>query len=301
MQKTMRNIVLVAAVLGLAATAMATSGGYNPDSLFNPFNPANLAVDKAIERTLGLGGRLPHAGMDDFSSLGLFADYDFGKSNDKRNGGLDSYNKIMTVGVDGIYKGSMLLGALFSYTDSEGDNDAGAQNQVYSQMATVYMAQPLSECMNFGMALSFLDSETELAGNHIDGDTWSLATYVSMMSKVDNWTFSLTPTYVVGFQTVNFDQGNGDDASWVGKLVLASRAAVALSENMSLAGSLSYNQVLHNHDLDTENDSDHHWFTYGVKMNYQLSSSLSTALGYNSEFDSDYRSDMVVANMTYMF
>jgi hypothetical protein len=193
---------------------------------------------------------------------------------------------------------------LFSYTDSRGDNDAGTQNQLYAQMATVYMAQPMSDCMTFGMALSFLDSETESVGNHTDGDTWSLATYVSMMSKVDNWTFSLTPTYVVGYQYVNTDSAAGisdDDAAWVGKLVLASRAAVALSENMSLAGLLSYNQVLHNHDLDNENDSDHHWFTYGVKMNYQLSSSLSTALGYNSEFDSDYRSDMVVANMTYMF
>jgi len=301
--KNCKKLVSVALVMLLGMAVMANSAHYvdGTVSLLNPWNPANMAVEKVVDRTLQMGTTMPHAGADDFSSLALFTDYDFGNSNDKRTGGFNSYMKSTSIGADTMYKGSTLFGAIFNYTDAKGDNEAGTNNKLYAQTATVYMAQPLSDWLTFGTSLSYSDSICEVSNTNTDTDSIVLAPYLSAMTKMDKWTLSLTPAYIVGYQKANYSANSDDDASWMGKLSVMSRASYAVSDKMSISGSLAYNQVLHNHALDNENDSDHHWFTYGTKVNYKLTSNLSTAFGYNSELDSDFDSDMWVANMTYLF
>ena len=290
-------------VLGIAFAAQASSS-HNAGfmSLMNPWNPANLAVEKAVERTLPMGSRLPHAGMNNsFSSMSFFTDYSWGKSNDKRSGGFASYIKSITVGADAVYNDSVLIGAIFNYTDTHGDNGAAADNQVYANTFTVYTGQSLSENTSWGASLSFSDSQSKVNGVTTDSDSWVFAPYWSVMTQSDNLTLSLTPSYILGYQKADYSATSNDDSALVGRFVLMSRAALAVNEKLSLSASLNFNQVMHNHGLDTDIDSDHNWFTYGLKMNYQLTNNVGAAIGYNSEFESDYKSDMWLASLSYMF
>ena len=48
-------------------------------------------------------------------------------------------------------------------------------------------------------------------------------------------------------------------------------------------------------------DNDHSWFTTGVSMSYMFNESVSGSLGYSTEIDSDYDSEIVSVGLTVAF
>jgi long-subunit fatty acid transport protein len=59
-----------------------------------------------------------------------------------------------------------------------------------------------------------------------------------------------------------------------------------LTDKLSIAANLNFNQVLHNHALDNEYDTDQNWFTTGAKLNYNFTENLSGSFGYSTNLDS---------------
>jgi len=312
MKKMKRNSCLVMLlflmVLGFASVAQATPNlsGHRFSSLRFPFAPTNFVFEKAVERTTLLvlirPTLVPHEGITDgLSSPSFFSDYDFGRSSDKRPGGFSSYTKSYTAGVDAMYNDSTLLGVIYNYTEIEGRNGVGTKDRLSSNTFSVYMGRPLGDNMAWGMSLSYTDADDTMGTTETDMHGLVFAPYVSVAKQVDNWTLSLSPSYVVGYQEADYSTTAPDDTALVGRFVLMGRAACAVSEKMTVSTSLDFNQVLHNHALDAETDSDHNWFTYGLKLNYQFTDNLSTAFGYNSEFDSDFDSDLWHVSLAYLF
>ena len=261
-----------------------------------------MAVSKAVDRSLIATERMPHAGFDNFSSWSVFADYDFGKNKDKRQGGFDNYFNSYTLGADAFY-GDTLWGFMGNFNDAQGRNDGGARASIDTWAYTLYMSRPISEWLFWGGSLTYSTAENKIRGlqGTTDSDSYVLAPYLMMMTRIDNLTLSLSPSYVLGYQDVDYPQGGGDDSAWVGKLVLMGRASYALDAQWSLSGTLNYNQILHNHALDTENDTDHQWFTTGVRLGYRVNDNLSCSLGYSTEFDSHFSSKIWNIGLAYAF
>jgi len=309
MRKNRRFVVfllLMMMVFAPVAQASPSSDYHRFSSLHNPWAHASIVLQTiamiTVYRLIVSPTMQPHMGLTDgFSSPSFFTDYEFGKTSDKRPGGFSSYTKSYTAGVDAMYNDSTLLGLIYNYTEVEGRNGVGTKDRLSSNTFSVYMAKPLNDNMAWGMSFSYNDADDHLAATETDIHGAVFAPYVSIAKQVDNWTLSLTPSYVLGYQEADYSTTAPDDTALMGKLALMSRAACAVSENMTVSASLNFNQVLHNHGMDVETDPDHNWFTYGIKMDYQVTDNLSTAFGYNSEFDSDFDSDLWLLSLAYAF
>ena len=308
MQGKVAKSLLVALALCLCVTAVqATSGGYSPSfSAFNPWSPANMAVETAVDRTLAAGAKLPHAGMGDFSSWSLFTDYSFGSNKDKRNGGFDNNFNSYTVGADTLYNNNTLWGFMGNYNEAQ-DHVLGDANRntTKSWTYTLYVSQPINDWMSWGTSFSYGTSEFKIknVAGTTDADSYFIAPYLAMYKQMDKLTLSMSPSYVLGYQEVDYPTGNvpNDDTGLMGRLVLMNRATYALTEKLDISANLNFNQVLHNHGLDVETRNDHQWWTTGAKLGYKFTSNLSGSLGYSMELDSVYRSGIWNIGMAYMF
>ena len=295
-----KSMMVVLAVCVCAGAVQASTG--NVDTMFsmlNPWSAPMTAVEKAVDRTLSEGAA-PHAG-DGFSSWSVFADYDFGKNKDKRTGGFDNYFNSYTVGADALY-GDTLWGLMGNYNDAKG-RSGDARDSIDAWTWTLYFSRPVNEWMYWGSSFSYGDSETKIKGTAgtTDTNSYVVAPYLSMFTKRDNWTFSMSPSYVLGYQDVDYPGTGGDDTALMGKLVIMNRAAYAINENWTISGNLNFNQVLHNHGLDTDVRSDHQWWTAGAKLGCKVTPNLSGSFGYSMELDSVYRSGIWNIGMAYAF
>jgi hypothetical protein len=282
--------MLVVAVCLAAAVAQASSSNYGSNtSLFNPWSPSGLALEKAVERTLDSSGQMSHAGaLDGFSSWSAYADYNTGKNEDRRQGGFDNYFNTYTVGADAMYNDTTLWGFMGIVDDEQGHSGTGGRDRIDSDTYSLYMSRPISEWMSWGTSFSYGSAETKIRGSqgYTDTETYVVAPYLTMMTQLDKLGLSLSPSYVLGYQDVDYPQGSDDDKSLMGKMVLMGRASYALTDKLSIAANLNFNQVLHNHALDNEYDTDQNWFTTGAKLNYNFTENLSGSFGYSTNLDS---------------
>ena len=287
--------VVLLAVLNIA-TVQASSSHDGTISLLNPFNPAERGVSKAVDRTLLMGSRMNHAGsMDSFSSWSFFTDYETGKNDDKRAGGFDNYFNSYTVGADAFYNDSTLWGLMFNYVDEQGSNGAGASDEIDTMAVTLYMSRAISDTLFWGTSFTYSNAESYIRnGGTTDSDSYVIAPYMTMVSQMDSVTLSLSPSYVLAYQDVEYPGviANTDDRALMGKLLIMGRASCPVSDKMTLSGNLDFNQVLHNHGLDTEIDNDHQWFTTGVNVSYVFTDNVNGSIGYTSGFDSDFNSEI---------
>lgn len=303
-----KSVMVLLAVCLSVTVVQATSGGsYSPSvSLFNPWSPGNMVVETAVERSLTAGVRMPHAGVCDFSSWSLFTDYAFGSNQDKRNGGFDNNFNSYTVGADTLYNNNTLWGLMGNYNEAQ-DHQLGNDNRDTTKSWTysLYVSQPINEWMSWGTSFSYGTSEikTKNVAGSTDADSYVIAPYLAMIKQIDKLTLSFSPAYVLGYQELDYPTGNvpNDDTGLMGRAVLMGRAAYALTEKLSIAANLNFNQVLHNHGLDGVVDNDHQWWTTGAKLGYKFTSNLSGSVGYSTEFDSDYDSDIWSMGLAYMF
>jgi hypothetical protein len=298
---------IVLLVLCMSVTLVQASGGVSSTSMFNPWSPANMAAEKAVDRTLAVGANMPHAGaLDGFSSWSLFTDYEFGSNKDKRAGGFDNNFNAYTIGADALYNNKTLWGFMGSFNDAQ-DHVLGNANRntIESWTYSLYFSQPINEWMYWGSSFSFGTSEakTKNVPGTTDTDTYAVAPYLIMMKQMDKLTLSLSPSYVLGYQDVDYPAGNvpSDDTSLMGRLVVMSRASYALTEKMNVSANLNFNQVLHNHGLDGVVDNDHQWFTTGARLGYKFTSCMSGSIGYSTEFDSDFDSDIWHLGLSIVF
>jgi hypothetical protein len=302
MKKTSISLMIVALLACMGAQALA-SNYYGHTGQLNPFNPAASAVETVIDRTLVKGFGIPHAGEGSgFTDWTTFADYSFGKSDDKRAGGFDNYFNSYTFGADAFY-GTTLWGLMGNFNESQGRSAGGAHSDVDSWTWTLYMSRPLNEWSYWGASLSYGTSENDIRGVNgtTDADNYVFAPYVTMLKRMDKLTLSLSPSYVLGYQDVDNTGAANDDTSWMGKLLVMGRATYAVTEKLDISANLNFNQVVHYSGLRTDVDNDHNWFTTGVKAAYKFNDSLSGSLGYTTEFDSDYNSDIYSVGLVYAF
>ena len=298
-------VVVVLLVLGLGvATVQASSDSIGPINLLNPWNPTTQTVGRAIDRSLISGARLPHAApLDGFSSWSMFTDYSSSNSNDKRAGGFDSYSNSYLIGADAQYNGT-LWGFMSNLYEAKGHNGAAGGDRVDSQTYSLYMSRNINDWMAWGASFSYgkADSKTRGIAGTTESDSYVLAPYLTMMTRINEIALSLSPAYVLAYQEVDSPQAAvSTDTALMGKLVLMGRASYALSDRLNIAGNLNFNQVLHNHGLDTENDPDHQWFTTGISLGYQLTSNLNCKIGYDTDFDSDFNSEILNVGLSYIF
>jgi hypothetical protein len=302
-RKVVAKSVLIILAVCLSVTAAQASNFDGSTSLLNPWNPATMAVETAVDRTLTAGDRMPHAGsFDAFSSWSLFADYGTGKTKDKRQGGFDNYFNSYTVGADALYNNTTLWGFMGNLNDAQGHSKTGNRDQVDSGTYSLYTSQPVNEWMYWGTSFSYGTSENKIRGNagDTDSENYVVAPYLTMMKQMEKLNLSISPSYVLGYQEVDYPAGV-DDTALMGKLVLMGRAAYTFTEKMSVALNLNYNQILHNHALDTEFDNDHRWFTTGAKLNYKFTSNLNGSVGYSTDIDSNFDSDIWNVGLAYAF
>lgn len=296
--------VLIAVCLN-TVPVQASAGHDGTISLMNPFNPANRAVGKAVDRTIKMSSMLNHGGSTGcFSSWSFFTDYEFGKNDDKRAGGFDNYFNSYTIGADAFYNESTLWGVMLNYNDEQGHNGAGAQDEVDTWAVTLYMSRAISDNMFWGSSFTYANAESYIRnGGTTDSDSYTIAPYLTVMSQYEDMTLSLTPSYVLGYQDVEYPGAiaNTDDRGLMGKFLLMGRVSCPLSEKLTVTGNLDFNQVLHNHGLDTEIDNDHQWFTTGVNLGYVFSDSVTGSLGYSTEFDSDFNSEIFSVGLNCAF
>lgn len=302
-KRVMAKSVAAVMVLCLCISAAQASSHDGMTSLSNPWNPAIMGAEKALDRSITVTTTTPHAGaFDGFSSWSAFADYDSGKTNDKRQGGFDNYFNSYTVGADALYNNSTLWGFLGNFNDAKGHSSAGARDAIETWAYTLYMSQPVNDWMFWGSSFSYSTAGNKInSAGEIDSDSYVLAPYVTVMTQMDKLTLSLSPSYVLGYQDVDYPGVGGGDSALMGKMLLMGRATYAVTEKFSVSANLNYNQVLHNHALDTEFDNDHRWFTTGVKLGYKFTSSLSGSLGYSTELDSNFDSDIWTVGLCYAF
>jgi len=300
-------IVLLAVCLSVTAVQASSGSGASSTSSFNPWSPANMAVEKAVDRALTAGSALPHAGaFDRFSSWSLFTDYDFGSNKDKRNGGFDNNFNSFTVGADALYNNTTLWGFMGNYNEAQ-DHVLGNANRntIESWTYSLYFSQPINDWMYWGSSFSYgtSESKTKNVAGTTDTDSYTVAPYLIMMKQIDKLSLSMSPSYVLGYQEVDYPTGTvpGDDTGLMGRFVLMNRASYALTEKMTVSANLNFNQVLHTHGLDGVTDNDHQWFTTGAKLGYKFTSNLSGSVGYNTEFDSDFDSDIWTMSLCYAF
>lgn len=298
-----KTVLMVALTICLTSALVkaSTPASISVSDMLNPWNPTMGAVEKAVDRTLS--GRLPHAG-EGFSNWSIFGGYDFGNINDDRPGGFENYFNSYTAGVDALWNNSTLWGLMGNYQEEWGRNDARVRQRtdVETWTYTLYMSRAFNDWMYYGASLSYGDTDNKIRGERSsDISTWAFSPYVSMFTKMDNWTFSLSPAYVLGCQDADYPGTAGDDTAMTGKLVVMGKASVALTEQLSLSGNLNFNQVLHNRSLDGIKDNDHQWFTYGVKLGYKFTPNLSGSFGWSSEFDSNFNSEIWNIGLAYAF
>ncbi len=296
--------VLLAVCLSVSMAHASSYGTEGSTSLNNPWGPTNFAISKVMDRSLSaMGDRLPHAAaLDGFSSWTMFVDYDFGKNKDKRQGGFDNYFNSYTVGADTFY-GDTLWGFMGNFNEAQGGDGAGTRSYIDTWAYTLYMSRPINDWMFWGSSLTYATAENKIKGvrGTTDSDSWVLAPYLTMMTRMDNVTLSLSPSYILGYQDVDYPAGGGDDTSLIGRMAVTGRASYAFDAQWSLSGTMTFNQILHNHALDAENDTDHQWFTTGVRLGYRVDENLSCSLGYSTEFDSHYRSRIWNIGLAYAF
>jgi hypothetical protein len=299
-----KSVVLLIAVCLSSAAAQAMIGYYDGStSLLDPWNPATLAVEKAVERTLTTG-KMSHGGpLDGLSSWSLFTDYNFGRNIDKRQNGFNNYFNSYTVGADTLYNDTDLWGFMGNSDNQNGRNSNDIHDRIESWTYSLYTSRPVNEWMNWGMSFSYGTAENKIkeSSSTTDSENYVVAPYLTMMTQVDKLNLSLSPSYVLGYQDVDYPRNGGSDTALMGKLLVMGRAAYALSDKMNIAANLNFNQVLHNHGLDTETDNDHQWFTTGAKLNYKFSGNLSGSLGYSTSFDSDFTSRIWNVGLCYAF
>ncbi len=288
----------------MTATLQATDNYDRSMSLLNPFSPANRGAALAVERSLRLGLNMNHNGLDSLTSPSMFVNYDFGKNDDKRTGGFDNYFNSYTVGMDAFDSESTLWGLLVNYSDEQGSNGAGTHDNIDTWASTLYMSRTINETMFWGTSLTFSKGETDIrGGGTTDADSYVIAPYMTMMTEMDSVTYSLSPSYVLGYQKLDYPSGAVDskDNSLMGRFVLMGRASMPISEKTTLTGNLGFNQVLHNHGLDTESNNDHQWFTTGISMDYMLNENTTGSIGYLTEFDSAFSSDIFTIGLNIAF
>ncbi len=297
-------VILAAVCLTTAPVEASSSYGDGMFSLLNPFNPANRSVQMAVERSLRMGMGLNHnAAMSSFTSPSVFMDYSFGKNDDKRAGGFDNYFNSYTLGADAYYNDTTLWGLMVNYTDEQGSNGA-VSDEIDTWATTLYMSRSLSDNVFWGSSFTYANGDSHINGaGTTDTDSFVIAPYLTMLTRMDDMTLSLSPSYVLGYQRSDYPTGANpdDDEALMGKLLLMGRASVPVSETMTLTGNLDFNQVLHNHGLDNETDPDHQWFTTGVTLNYTVNENISGSLGYTTAFDSDFNSEIVSVGLTLAF
>lgn len=294
-------MALVCLILVGLSTVHASSNHDGNLSIMNPLNPANMAVERAVNRALVPGLRVPHAGfMQKFSSPTLFAEYGFGGNKDKRPNGFDNDFDSFLFGGDTMFAETTLLGAMINYTDADGTNAGGARNTLESLTPTLYVNRPINDWLYWGASLSYSTSESKVNAAKTDSDSVVLSPYIMAMMQMDQLTLSLTPTYVLGLQEVDYSNNTTDNAA-VGRLLLMGRAAYMVIENLNVAVLLNYNQVIHNHALTSETDNDHRWFTTGFKVNYQITDHIGAYAGYELDFDSNFDSDFASIGASYTF
>lgn len=303
-----KSVVAVLVVCLCAAAAQASVTDKSPSiSAFNPWSPVNMAVETSVDRTLAAGAKLPHAGMCDFSSWSLFTDYTFGSNQDKRNGGFDNNFNSYTIGADTLYNTNTLWGFMVNNNESQDHMKGVNNNRVTTESWTysLYVSQPVNEWMSWGTSFSYGTSEIKQKGvaGTTDADSYVIAPYLAMYKQIDKLTLSMSPSYVLGYQELDYPAGNvpNDDTGLMGRFVLMNRASYALTEKLNISANLNFNQVLHNHGLDGVVDNDHQWWTTGAKLGYKFTSNLSGSVGYSTEFDSDYDSDIWSMGLAYMF
>lgn len=302
MNRTKLSVMMVVLLVCTGVQAFG-SNHVGSTGLLNPFNPASAAVEMAVDRTQVKAFGIPHAAATDgFSNWSAFAEYGFGKNDDKRAGGFDNYFNSYTFGADAFH-GTTLWGLMGNFNEAQGGNGLGARNDIDSWTWTMYMSSPLNEYTYWGASFSYGSSENKLRGTRgtTDSDNYVFSPYLTMLKRVDQVTFSFSPSYVLGYQDVDFTGTASDDTSLMGKLLLMGRATYAVTEKLDISANLNFNQVLHYHGLRVENDNDHNWFTTGVKAAYKFNDSLSGSLGYTTEFDSDYNSDICSVGLVYAF
>jgi len=297
-------VVVVLMVFSVGVTTVQASLGSAFTSVLNPWNPATQAVEKVVDRAIISRSSLPHAApFDGFNSWSMFTDYSLSNSNDKRAGGFDNYSNSYLVGVDALYNGT-LWGFMGNLYEANGHNGTGGKSSIDCQTYSVYMNRSISDNMTWGASLSYGMSDSKARGvaGTTESDSYVFAPYLTMMTRIEKMTFSLSPSYVLAYQEEDSPAaGVSTDKALMGKLVLMGRANYALSDRLSISGDLNFNQVVNNHGLDTEIDPDHQWFTTGVCLSYQLTSNLNGKLGYSTEFDSDFASEIWNLGLSYSF
>ena len=309
MAKLVSMVMMLALCFSVTTVQASVSNHDGPISLFNPWNQSSVAVTKTLDRALirnTAAAQTPHAGaMDGLSSWTVFSGYDFGKSEDKRAGGFDNYFNSYTIGADAFYN-TTLVGLMVNYDDQQGSNGNGGRDNIDTWTVTAYMSQPVNEWLYWGGSFSFSNSDEKIRGNngHTSSDSYTLSPYLMAVKQVDKWTFSLSPAYILGYQDVDYPNPKAPisgDKALMGKMLVMGRASYAVSDKMDISGDLNFNQVLHSHGLDTENDPDHNWFTTGVTLSYRFTDNLDGSVGYSTEFDSDYDSDIWNFGLNYAF
>ncbi len=283
---------LVTAVLVLAIihspAVQATTSCDGHLSLMNPLNPANLVLEMALNRSLGPWLRVkPHAGvMEQFSNPSLFAEYGFGTNQDKRAGGFDNDFDSWTFGGEAMVAGSTFMGVILNFTDADGTNGGGTADQIETWTPNVYVSRSINDWLYWGGSLSYSMGESTVGTTDTDSDSLVVAPSLMAIKQIEQWTLSLSPSYVLGSQEVDYTTTS--DTALMGRMLLMGRAAYAVNDKLSAAANLNYNAVLHNHGLDTENDNDHQWFTSGVQVNYQCTEQIGAYAGYTCDFDSNF-------------
>ena len=189
-----------------------------------------------------------------------------------------------------------------NYNDAQGRSGA-ARNSIDSWTYSLYMSRAINDWMFWGTSFTYGTSESKIRGTAgtTDSDSYVIAPYLTMVARMDRLTLSMSPSYVLGYQKVDYPAGGGKDTALMGKLVLMGRASYALDQQWSISGNLNYNQVVHNHGLDTEFDNDHQWFTSGLKLNCKLTDNLSGSVGYSTDFDSSFDSKIWNIGLVYAF